>query len=366
MNIKPLFLVLLFAMPMADIKAQAPQSEKTLDQWNQALKERITINGFAQASYTATNIDGDKQNGLEMKRILLWARAQITDRWSMLFMHDLGSKVQELYTDYRITQGKGMTIRFGQFKNQLSIENPLPPTTLELVDICSQAGTYLAGGGSDPLFGINYGRDLGIQLSGELAHGQLLYYLQLMNGAGVDQRDRDNRKDVIAKLEYRPMQGLRLVASAQKGYGTSLVAHSVYLPEENQLAVGETYRRDRWTAGFEYKTGANDYWQHRSASVRGEVMGGRDGKTNSWGGYLTTSIPLAGGWDVVASYDYFNYAKGYDRDRTQLVAGLQYWFYRTCRVMAQYTWADTWTAGLNNAWLERSCHRLQVQTQIFF
>lgn len=366
MNIKPLFLALLFAMPMAEMQAQAPQSEKTLDQWSQALKERITINGFAQASYTATNIDGDKQNGLEMKRILLWARAQITDRWSMLFMHDLGSKVQELYTDYRITQGKGMTIRFGQFKNQLSIENPLPPTTLELVDICSQAGTYLAGGGSDPLFGINYGRDLGIQLSGELAHGQLLYYLQLMNGAGVDQRDRDNRKDVIAKLEYRPVQGLRLVASAQKGYGTSLVAHSVYMPEENQLAVGETYRRDRWTAGFEYKTGANDYWQHRSASVRGEVMGGRDGKTNSWGGYLTTSIPLAGGWDVVASYDYFNYAKGYDRDRTQLVAGLQYWFYRTCRVMAQYTWADTWTAGLNNAWLEKPCHRLQVQTQIFF
>lgn len=346
--------------------AQTVTAEKDASYWNDALQHRITINGFAQASYTATSVGDKNNNTLEMKRILLWARAQMTERWSFLFMHDLGSKVQELYTEYRVTEGKGLSIRFGQMKNQLSLENPLPPTTLELVDICSQAGTYLTGGGSDPLFGINYGRDLGIQLSGELAHGQLLYYLQVMNGAGVDQRDRDNKKDVIAKLEYRPVSGLRLAVSAQKGYGTSLTSHSVYLPQEHQIALGETYRRDRWTAGFEYKTGKNDYWKNRCTSLRGEIMGGRDGKTDSWGGYLTASVPLAGEWDLVASYDYFNYAKGFDRERTQLITGVQYWFYKTCRIQAQYTWADTWTAGLNDAWLDKNCHRLQVQTQIFF
>ena len=194
--------------------------------------------------------------------------------------------------------------------------------------------------------------------------------VKVMNGRGVNKRDEDNKKDVIVRLDYRPVEGLRLVASAQKGYGTAFMANdfvsSVYLPAENAIAKGETYRRDRWTLGFEYKQGNNDYWKNRSTTLRGEVLGGRDGKTSSWGGYLTASVPLAGQFDVVASYDYFNYAKGFDRERTQLIAGVQYWFYKTCRIQAQYTWADTWTAGLNDAWLDKNCHRLQVQTQIFF
>ena len=241
---------------------------------------------------------------------------------------------------------------------------------LELIDVCSQPVTYLSGCGSDPLYGINYGRDMGVDIYGEFFGGKLLYDVEVMNGRGVNKKDEDNKKDVIVRLDYRPVEGLRLVASAQKGYGTAFKSNdfvsSIYLPAENAIAKGETYRRDRWTLGFEYKQGNNDYWKNRSTTLRGEILGGRDGKTNSWGGYLTASVPLAGQFDVVASYDYFNYAKGYNHDRTQLVVGLQYWFFRRCRFQAQYTWSDTSTLGLNSAWLEKPTSRLQLQTQIAF
>ena len=340
------------------------------NEWTKELSSRITVSGFIQGGYTATHINGKNTNGWDMKRAILIARARVTDRWSFFVMHDMSSVLQEFYTDYRLTSDKSLSVRFGQFKNALSIENSIAPPLLELIDVCSQPVTYLSGCGSDPLFGINYGRDMGVDIYGELFGGKLLYDVEVMNGRGVNKRDEDNKKDVIVRLDYRPVQGLRLVASAQKGYGTAFMSNdfvaSVYLPAENAIAKGETYRRDRWTLGFEYKQGANDYWKNRSATLRGEILGGRDGKTNSWGGYLTASVPLAGQFDMVASYDYFNYAKGYDRDRTQLVVGLQYWFFRRCRFQAQYTWSDTSTLGLNSAWLDKPMSRLQLQTQIAF
>ena len=121
--------------------------------------------------------------------------------------------------------------------------------------------TLETGCGSDPLFGINYGRDLGIDLFGQLFDGKLFYNLEFLNGRGINAKDPDNRKNVIVKLDYRPIQGLRFAVSAQKGYATSLVPMSVYIPVENAIAQGEIYRRNRWTAGVEYKAGSNDFWR---------------------------------------------------------------------------------------------------------
>ncbi len=377
----------------------AAQDENNID-WNKELKERITVNGYAQAGYTYSNIDGTKNNTLDLKRTLLWAKARITDRWSFLFMTDFNSQVQEFYTDFRITKGKQMTIRFGQFKNQLSMENPLSPVVLELVDVCSQGVTYLTGCGSDPLFGVNYGRDLGIDLYVELLDGKLRYNLELMNGTGINKKDLDNKKDVIVKLDWRPWDNFRFVVSAQKGYATAK-SYSYYDTQSNYyangngygygygygygsgygyeyaintntIAPGETYRRDRWTAGVEYKGGPNDHWKNRSMTLRGEWLVGKDKDNVSRGGYVTGSGPISGQWDWVASYDYFNYncdihyvkANGeydphYDKEQTNLVAGLQYWFYRNCRIQLQYTWSDSWQ-------YKDPTHRIQVQTQVAF
>ena len=367
------FLVGLLALTCG---AASAQQEGSID-WTKELKERITLNGYAQAGYTFTAVDGTKSNTFDLKRTLLWAKARITDRWSFLFMTDFNSQVQEFYTDYRVTDSKALTIRFGQFKNQLSMENPLSPVVLELVDVCSQGVTYLTGCGSDPLFGINYGRDLGIDLYGELFDGKLLYNLEVMNGRGINKKDLDNKKDVIVKLDWRPLDKMRFVASAQKGYGTA-ISYSLYdvrydykLDGHPTIEVGETYRRDRWTIGAEFKSGPNDYWHNRSTTLRAEWLAGQDKDNISYGGYITGSGPFAGQWDWVASVDYFNYNKDvpvYDEDNVynecgnydqwNLVAGVQYWFYRKCRLQLQYCY--------NDPWYSKPIHRIQIQTQVAF
>jgi hypothetical protein len=319
------------------------------------LASRIQLNGYAQAGYTYTHNQGTETNSFDVKRTLLWAKARITDRWSFLFMYDFSSVVQEFYTDYRITNNKALNLRFGQFKNRLTMENPLSPTVVELIGCYSQGATYLSGCGSDALYGVQYGRDLGIDIYGQLFNDHLYYNLQIMNGQGINQKDKNNKKDVILALDYRPVNGLRIVATGQKGYGTA-VAESSHCPN---IAVGEEYTRDRWSAGAEWKSGANDYWKHRSVTVRGEYMWGKDGNNKSYGGYVTTSIPVVDKLDVIASYDYFNYNKKLDRDQTNLVAGVQYWYYKKCRIQAQYVWG-------NPSWQKENTSSVQLQTQIAF
>ena len=316
---------------------QSQQEQKSEPDWMKDFTSRITLNGYAQGGWSYQDINGKKTNAYNLKRTLLWAKARITDRWSFMFMHDFSSVVQEFYTDYRLTKGKEMTVRLGQFKHSYSMENPLSPTQLELIDVYSQAVLYLAGEGPDPLNGVNYGRDMGLELYGDLAKGLVHYELALMSGRGINKADNNNQKDFIAKLELRPMDGLRFVASGYLGTGCA-VGTAAWHPD---IQVGDNYKRNRYSVGAEYKTQAYSpakYKEARPASVRAEWLGGKDGEVGSMGGYVTTSIPVVDALDIVASGETFDRNTKVDGwDQTNLTIGLQYWFYKKCRLQLQYT-----------------------------
>ncbi len=329
----------LFAVAVAMVlstMAHAQQKDSEID-WMKDFTSRITLNGYAQAGWSYQDANSQKTNAYNLKRTLLWAKARITDRWSFLFMHDFSSVVQEFYTDYRLTNGPEMTVRFGQFKHAFTMENPMSPTQLELVDVYSQAVLYLAGEGPDPLNGVNYGRDMGLQLYGDLAKGVVHYELALMSGQGINRKDQNNQKDFIAKLELRPVQGFRVVASGYLGTGNA-VGTAKWNPD---IAVGDNYKRNRYSVGAEYKTLAytgGKYKEARPASIRAEWLGGQDGKVGSRGGYVTTCIPVVDALDIVASgetYDRNTKVDGWDQ--TNLTVGVQYWFYKKCRMQLQYT-----------------------------
>ncbi len=330
----------LFVLVLCSLSISAQEKKQELPDWMQDLRSRITLNGYAQAGYAYTDQEeamrgGTNKSSFNLKRTLLWAKAQITDRWSFLFMHDFNSVVQEFYTDYRITRNKALTVRLGQFKNSFSMENPLSPVQLELVDVCSQSVTCLSGC-YDPLYGLHYGRDLGMKIYGELFNSHLLYEVAIMNGQGINKKDGNDDKDVIVKLDYRPAKGFRIVASAQKGRGHA-VGTCAWNPD---IQVGDDYRRDRVSLGGELKTGQyapGEYKEARPVSIRAEYLVGKDGDVTSHGGYVTTSIPLIAGIDAVGSVDYFNRNTSMKYYQTQTTAGLQYWFYKNCRVQLQYT-----------------------------
>ena len=351
---------------------EAPQAERTMlrkavgekaPDWLKDVTDRIQLHGYAQGGYQYNRQNSTNVNSFELKRILFWANARITDRWSFLFMHDFSSVVQEFYTDFRITKNKALTARLGQFKNGLSLENPLSPTAMEAIDVYSEGVTYLTGCGSDPLFGVQYGRDLGLSLYGETNNARLRYEVDVMNGQGINKKDGNNFKDIIARVEYRPVKGLNLVATGQIGRGHNVLATgktSVYTPT---IQSGQDYKRNRWTVGFDYKS--------KAFNLHGEYLEGYDGKAVSRGGYLTGSVPLGTPKvEFVGSYDFFNFNTSLGMDQHKAIAGVQYWFYKKCRVQLQYVYKSAYLTGKGDdpatQFVHGANHALMCQLQVRF
>lgn len=361
MKLKKTAIAMMAMLVFAGMNSQAQTMLEIDSIWVKDFTTRITFNGYAQGGWSYQDVNGTKTNSYNLKRTLLWAKARITDRWSFLFMHDFSSVVQEFYTDYRISKDRALSVRLGQFKHSYTMENPLSPTQLELIDVYSQAVLFLAGEGPDLLNGVNYGRDMGLMAYGDLFNNHLHYELALMSGQGINRRDHNNQKDFIAKLEVRPMDGLRIVGSGYLGTGNAM-GEAAWNPD---IHIGDNYKRNRYSAGVEYKFGAyapGEYKEARPVSIRAEWLGGVDGEVGSRGGYVTAAIPLVSGIDMVASADTYNRNTDIDGwQQTNLTAGLQYWFYKKCRLQLQYT-----RCFCGSQIAQKDYNWLQAQMQVAF
>ena len=109
------------------------------------LKDRISLSGYAQVGYTYDDAGEGTSNTFDIKRVIFMARGKITDKWSAYFMYSFANtgKILEAYTEYRFLPQ--LTARIGQFKTMYTIENPMSPCFVELINCYSQAVNYLAG-----------------------------------------------------------------------------------------------------------------------------------------------------------------------------------------------------------------------------
>lgn len=316
-------------------------------------------------------------NTFDMKRAYIFAQATLTDHFKFWIMYDFCGVFNEYYLEYNAFKNGALNFRLGQQKHPFGLENPYSPTKMELIDVYSQATTYLAGCGSDPLYGVQYGRDLGLVMLGDLGNpmGKHLHYeMGVLNGQGVNSNDRNNKKDFSGRLEFFPDAKFKVVVSGQTGWGnvesnsrTMNGAMPYTVPaigQKSTLQPGMDYKRQRWGFGAEYRThamsgpAACDYWTTRPTVLRAEILGGKDDVYKSLGYYVAGAVPMFGKFDAVASYDFMNYNTDLDIKQTNYVVGLQYWCYKGCRIQLQYTYCDTELMG--------GYSKLQIQTQVAF
>ena len=339
--------IMLCILGFGQMFAQAPQGgteqgqrgPSKLPDWAQDIAKRVQIDAYAQAGFSyqhngnVKDVYGNKEdyNTFDLKRVFLVVAVPINDRWFAMFMNDFkGGVVHEYWTSYRFTNNKAFSARIGQFKHAYTIENGMSPTELETIDVCSEGVTYLAGCGSDRLIGTQYGRDLGLEFSGETNDGKFAYKAAAMNGQGVNKTDGNSEKDFIGHLEYRPTPELNIVVTGQIGRGHA-VERSSYI---DHIMPGQDYKRNRWSAGFQYKG--------KPFTLRAEYLEGRDDNVTSRGAYATGVVPIIKHLDFVGSYDFFNYNVKEHMYQHKAVAGFQYWFHKHCRVQLQYVYKSAY------------------------
>ena len=366
---------------------EAPQekNEKDAAYWAQSVLSRVKVLGYAQAGYTATSQEnGQNTNTFDMKRVVMMLGADIVPHFYAFIMHEFkAGNLLEYYMEYR--PSKAVNFRLGQSKTELSLTNPLSPRIFESINCAPMAVSWLCG--SDPLMSNGSGRDMGLMMYGDLFNNHLRYAVEVVNGGQINKSDQNNQKNIIAKLEYKPVKNFRFVVSGQKGYGcavatseyndvvkytgkTVLNAEGIEEAETiiHHITKGETYRSDRYAVGMEWMSSpkGTDYFKNRCVTVRAEALGGRDGECHSFGAYAATTIPVYKGMDVVAQVDYFNRNTDMNYKQTDLLLGVQYWMHTKCRVQAQYNYSMLRDEMKNVAGLPGNYRKFMAQVQFSF
>ena len=219
----PLLLCLLIAVPF-----YAQEKKNNLNNVVNTLKERLTVEGYAQMAYTYDDTEGARANTFEVKRAILMLRGKITDRWSCYFSYNFAntSRILEVYTEYKFLPE--LSVRLGEFKTMFTFENPMSPCSVELINVYSQATNYLAGyDSSDPLYGGNAGRDIGLMIYGDLFGKLFNYKLAVMNGQGINKKDGNNQKDIVGTLIANPTPWLAIGGTFVKGKGHAVGTSAV-------------------------------------------------------------------------------------------------------------------------------------------
>ena len=174
---KTLFRLSMIAFTLLSMQNTLTAQEKTpLNQVVNTLKERISLAGYAQLGYTYDDA-ANPDNTFDIKRIIFMAHGKITDRWTCDFMYDFynGGMLLEVYTDYRVT-------------------------------VTDKAGAGVSG--SDKCYGMTSGRDIGMMIHGKLFHDLLQYKFAVMNGQGLNTKDKNSQKDVVGNLMVYPNKWL--------------------------------------------------------------------------------------------------------------------------------------------------------------
>jgi phosphate-selective porin len=181
-------------------------------------------------------------------------------------------------------------IQIGQFKTPFSIESPINPVNLEIFDY----GEAIQGlVGYKDVCGVgSLGRDLGIMATGSLfpikgdegiKYHVVEYSLGGFNGNGANEKDNNNRKDVVGRLDIHP--GLKALT----------LSGSLYLGKYTN-GINVNCKRNRWATGAQYNDG--------NLVIRGEYLRGTTGYFNEIIDEGIEQYQLSNGYYAVAGYNF--------------------------------------------------------------
>ena len=250
----------------------------------------------------------------------------------------------DLYAEWR--KYPEFKIRAGQFKRAFTFENPTHPITQGwrgYADVINN----ISGFGDRTGEKSSGGRDIGIQFSGDLfpnAEGRRLFHYQvgIYNGEGINEKDKDNRKDIIGGVWVMPIKGLRIGAFGWTGSRGAMVydqdpntgkdlTRSV---EKNRYAFSAEYDKDGYTFRAEYLHSQG--WGAASAGNDERKIDFTKGdKADGW--YVFGIVPIIKGKLYgKARYQTYRAQKEWDTAKTSYEAGLNYFFSKNLELHFEY------------------------------
>ncbi len=344
------------------------KAEALADSFPLRLGRSLSLSGYSQVVYTnyAHQVPGKYTDGFSIKRARLDFQGHFSCQFDYRLLFDFvgqsgangtaqtGGQLISPFLVEAFVVYKPFTwlnIKAGQMIVAFSPENMTQDRNLDLIERSQVVNALVARKGDaanglvDSL-GNQNGRDIGIQAGGsigKLSDRYLLdYYLQLLDGAGINTLDNNASKDVNARLVFHPLKELAIGGSYYDGY------------DRFTSDLAKDQKRTRWGADLAFT--ADNY------SLKGEYIKGQEGNgaanTHTGNPGLTTHD----GWFAQAGYffiprhleglfryDWYdpNTAKTQVKDR-YYDFGLSYFFNVWTKLQLYYSLRDQQGVTTNN------------------
>ena len=310
--------------------------------------KNVKFSGYGMLQYQGQDPEGNHSNtfNLRLARFILDGKIGDFDwRAQIQGTNATGPgqptvQLVDLYAEWR--KYPEFKIRAGQFKRAFTYENPTHPITQGwrgYADVINKLSAFGDRTGEKS----SGGRDIGIQFAGDLfpnANGRRLFHYQvgIYNGEGVNQKDMDNRKDLIAGAWVMPIKGVRVGAfgwTGSRGGMYDPVTKETRSIEKNRYCISAEYDLNEYTFRAEYIHSQG--WGAKSPgnNVR-EIYYENGDKADGW--YVFGIVPIIKGkLHAKARYESYRNRKNWATSVNQVECGLNYFFTKNLELHMEYS-----------------------------
>lgn len=289
--------------------------------------DNIKFSGYGMLQYQAEDKEGGAHNefNLRLARFILDGKIGEFDYRAQIQGTNVKGpgeptvQLVDLYTEW--VKHKEFRVKVGQFKRAFTFENPTHPITQGWYSYAMVINN-LSGFGDRTGEKSSGGRDIGLQVQGDLlpdGNGRrwLHYQVGVYNGEGINQKDKDQRKDIIGGLWVMPVVGVRIGAFGWTGSRADIGG-------KNRYALSAEYDKDEYTFRAEYL--------HSQGMGADPSLGD---KADGW--YAFGIVPvIKSKLHAKARYNCYRKAKEWDSSKTMYEVGLNYYFTKNLQLNAEY------------------------------
>ena len=179
-------------------------------------------------------------------------------------------------------------------------------------------------------------------MSGDLfpnADGRRLFHYQvgIYNGEGINEKDKDNRKDIIGGVWVMPIKGLRIGAfgwTGSRGGMLDPLTGEVRSVEKNRYAFSAEYSQDEYMFRAEYLH-SQGWGAAKAANNVREIDYSKGDKADGW--YAFGIVPvIKGKLHAKARYQCYRPQNEWGTAKTSYEAGVNYFFTKNLEMHLEY------------------------------
>lgn len=369
----------LVLLALSAMRAEGNESETYLDSNYYAVQslilpkdkwKRVDIasvpkfGGYVIGSYKYNNQRGaNGGEGFDLRLARVYVDGTVMKDFKYRLQVELNGKPHIKDATLAWSHWEELEVKVGQFKRCFTFENPYHPFDVGMGDY-SQLTKKFAGFGDRVGEASTGGRDIGIQVQGDLlksrrdGHRQLHYAVGVFNGQGINTRDANSSKDFMGTIQWSPIRDLWIGAFGWSGCWTSdegvtvnrrrMAFGAKYEGSENRISARAEYARSygHKASEFVWPTETTPaYWSGRNVA-------------DAW--YVTVGVPV---WRWIKCYGKYDVYRDYANRSSlhaiySLSANLQP--HGNLMFQLQYNYHHDKTS------LDANYHQLWVQTYVRF